>query len=317
MAAKQFRQYAWNEQLEADTRSLLRLAADEDLGGLGDLTTRALLAEDAAARAAVVARSAGIVAGSPAAELALEFFDPRLEWIAQLEDGQTVAPGQVIARIEGPAAGLLTAERTMLNLLGRLSGVATLTSRYVEAVRGTKAEIYDTRKTTPGWRRLEKYAVRCGGGQNHRSGLYDAILIKDNHLALAGEELLAPILRPLPAARTPVEALRRARRFVEIHVPRPLRAGLGVELEVDTIEQIESVLPERPDVVLLDNMTPEQLRRAVALRDATARDVLLEASGGVELSTVREIARSGVERISVGALTHSAPWLDLGLDMLP
>jgi nicotinate-nucleotide pyrophosphorylase (carboxylating) len=317
MTTRQFHQFDWDDQLEADWRALLRLAADEDLGSLGDLTTRALVADDTPARAAVVARAPGILAGAAAATVTLEFFDPRLEWIGQVEDGQPVAPGQVVARIEGPAAGLLTAERTLLNLLGRLSGIATLTARYVDAVQGTKAQIYDTRKTTPGWRRLEKYAVRRGGGRNHRSGLYDAILIKDNHLAITAETAWDPPAGPTTPERTPAAAVRQARHFVEIHVPRGLRAGVIVEVEVDTLEQLQSVLPERPDLILLDNMNPELLRRAVAMRDAAVPAVELEASGGVDLDTVRAIADSGVERISVGGLTHSAAWLDLGLDLLP
>jgi len=316
MLDKLFHQYTWDQRFEADWRALLRLAADEDLGSMGDLTTRALLSDDVGARAAVVARADGILAGAPAAEITLEFFDPRLEWIGQIEDGQPVAAGQTVAYVEGPAAGLLTAERTMLNLLGRLSGIATLTARYVDAVRGTKAAIYDTRKTTPGWRRLEKYAVHCGGGQNHRSGLHDAILIKDNHLALAAEPPWKPPAEPRPDSCTPAEAVRRARQFVEVHVPEPLRAGLIVEIEVDTLEQLQTVLPERPNLVLLDNMAPDVLRHAVALRDRLAPDVELEASGGVDLATVREIADSGVDRISVGALTHAAACLDFGLDVL-
>ncbi|HLA84922.1 MAG TPA: carboxylating nicotinate-nucleotide diphosphorylase [Thermoguttaceae bacterium] len=311
---KQFRQQEWGEQLEADWRALLRLAADEDLGGMGDLTTRALVGDHVMAAAAVVARKPGILAGAPAALVTLEFFDLRLQWTAEVEDGQAVAAGQVVARIEGPAAGLLTAERPLLNVLGRLSGIATLTSRYVDAVCGTKAEIFDTRKTTPGWRRLEKYAVRCGGGRNHRSGLNEAILIKDNHLAFAGGPSWESTNEAQGVSCSPAEAVRRARRFVKVHVPQPLRAGLIVEVEVDTLTQLESVLTERPDLVLLDNMMPEELRRAVALRDATAGEVELEASGGVDLETVRSIASTGVERISVGALTHSAVWLDFGLD---
>ncbi len=314
---KQFHQYEWDEQLEADWRALLRLAADEDLGGMGDLTTRALVGEHTLARAAVVAREAGVIAGMPAAEVTLDFFDPRLEWQAEVEDGRPVAPGQTIASIEGPAAGLLTAERAMLNLLGRLSGIATLTRRYVEVVRDTKAEIYDTRKTTPGWRRLEKYAVRCGGGRNHRSGLYEAILIKDNHLALGAEPFWdGPTARRSTARWTPAEAVVKARQFVEVHVPRALQAGLIVQIEVDTLGQLEAVLPARPDVVLLDNMDADQLRLAVALRDRIAPEVELEASGGIDLDSVRATAASGVEGISVGALTHSAAWLDLGLDWL-
>ncbi|MBN2217959.1 MAG: carboxylating nicotinate-nucleotide diphosphorylase [Pirellulales bacterium] len=314
MAIPPFHQHAWDDRLEADWRALLRLAAEEDLGTMGDLTTRALVGDDVPGRAAVVARQPGILVGAPAARITLEFFDPRLEWIARVEDGQPVAAGQTVAHVEGPAAGLLTAERTMLNVISRLSGIATLTSRWVDAVRGAKAQIYDTRKTTPGWRRLEKYAVRCGGGRNHRSGLHDAILIKDNHLALTGESSWDSAGQACPAAREPAEAVCRARRFVEIHVPAALRAGIVVEIEVDALDQLEAVLPSRPDLVLLDNMTPDGLRRAVAMRDRLAPGVELEASGGITLASVPAVAASGVERISVGALTHSAVWLDFGLD---
>ena len=313
---KQFHQYQWDDKLESDWHVLLRLAADEDLGATGDLTTRALVPDDLVGQAAVIARSPGIVAGGPAAEATLDFFDPRLQWQLEIEDGRQVAPGECIARIEGPAASLLAAERPMLNVLGRLSGIATLTSRYVEAVEGTKAEIHDTRKTTPGWRRLEKYAVGRGGGRNHRSGLYEAILIKDNHLAMVAPcewGQLDGVPRMMPA---PIRAVKLAREFIEVHVPQPLRAGMIVEIEADTLEQLAAVLPAGPDLVLLDNMNPEQLRQAVALRDRLAPDVELEASGGVSLETIREIAESGVERISVGALTHSAVWLDVGLDWI-
>jgi nicotinate-nucleotide pyrophosphorylase (carboxylating) len=175
-----------------------------------------------------------------------------------------------------------------------------LTARYVEAIRGTRARIYDTRKTTPGWRRLEKYAVRCGGGCNHRTGLFDAVLIKDNHLALAG--------------LTAAEAVRRARTFLAELKHEGASEDMIIEVEVDTLEQLDEVLPVRPDIVLLDNMTPDQLRRAVALRDASGAEVELEASGGVDLETVRGIAETGIERISVGGLTHSAVALDVGLD---
>jgi nicotinate-nucleotide pyrophosphorylase (carboxylating) len=220
-----------------------------------------------------------------------------------MEDGQLLEPGDSLGQIEGPARGILTAERIVLNALGRLSGIASLTRQYVEAAGETAARIYDTRKTTPGWRRLEKYAVRCGGGCNHRTGLFDAVLIKDNHLAL-GVELSAAANRYSPA-----EAVVRARQFTRDHAP-----GMIVEVEVDTIEQLADVLPAGPDIVLLDNMTPDQLREAVERRDTLAPQVELEASGGVDLRSVAAIAASGVDRISVGALTHSFTSLDLGLD---
>ncbi|HTN74228.1 MAG TPA: nicotinate-nucleotide diphosphorylase (carboxylating), partial [Pirellulaceae bacterium] len=193
---------------------------------------------------------------------------------------------------------------------GQLSGIASLTRAYVEAIAGTKARIYDTRKTTPGWRRLEKYAVRCGGGTNHRTGLFDAVLIKDNHLALASACPDAP-------ARTPAEAVAVARKFLDTMVDdREQRVAMLVEIEVDSLEQFAQVLPEQPDIILLDNMTPALLRSAVEQRDASGLAVQLEASGGVNLGTVRAIAESGVDRISVGALTHSAACLDIGLDWM-
>jgi nicotinate-nucleotide pyrophosphorylase (carboxylating) len=209
-----------------------------------------------------------------------------------------------LATLAGPARSLLTTERVLLNLLSRLSGIATLTRRYVDAVAGLPVRIYDTRKTTPGWRRLEKYAVRQGGGWNHRSGLFDAVLIKDNHLAVAaaaGSNL------------SPAEAVRQVRRSLDTAGPTTAASKI-LEVEVDTLEQLSQVLPNGPDIVLLDNMTLAQLRQAVALRNSAAPGVALEASGGVNLSTVGEIARTGVDRISVGALTHSAVALDIGLD---
>ncbi len=205
----------------------------------------------------------------------------------------------------------LTAERLVLNLLGRLSGIATLTRRYVEAVRGTTAGIYDTRKTTPGWRRLEKYAVGQGGGRNHRSGLFDAVLVKDNHLAFGRQQAAGH-----PDRYSPAEAVLRARQMLGQHSPQQPPAEIIVEIEVDTLNQLEEVLSAGPDIVLLDNMGPADLRRAVSLRDARSPAVELEASGRVDLESVREIAETGVERISVGALTHSAVWLDVGLDWL-
>lgn len=312
---KELRQITWNDALCQELREIVRLAIREDLGDEGDVTSRALVPKGATGRAAVVARRSGVVAGLPAAEEAIRMVDAALVWNAQADDGRAVDAGQPIALVEGPALGLLAAERLALNVLGRLSGIATLTRTYVEAVAGSRARIYDTRKTTPGWRRLEKYAVRCGGGWNHRTGLYDAVLIKDNHLALGAEGADDP-----PAGEggryTPAQAVRLARRFAESASADPARGGMVVEIEVDTLDALEQVLPASPDVVLLDNMGPDDLRRAVAMRDAVDRTVQLEASGGVSLSTVAAIAASGVDRISVGALTHSAPCLDLGLDWL-
>lgn len=310
---KQFyQQNQWDTRLDVDWGKLLTLAVEEDLADMGDLTTRALVSEDAIGQAAIVARKSGVLAGTPGIVSALERFDARLQWAPELEDGAAVKPGDRIGLIEGPAAGLLSAERTVLNFLSRLSGIATLTARYVEAIRGTSASIYDTRKTTPGWRRLAKYAVRCGGGQNHRAGLYDAVLIKDNHLAFGADAGW-----PSEARRfTPSEAVQKAREFIAIHVPAARQNRVIIEIEVDTLDQLEAVLPQKPDIVLLDNMDPDMLRKAVARRDAISPETELEASGGVNLDTVRALAESGVERISVGALTHSAVCLDFGLDWL-
>ena len=309
--SKEFEQIVWDDRLRADWEALLRLAVAEDLGEAGDWTTRALVPEDAAGRAAVVAREPGVIAGLPGVECTLRQIDPRLRWLPAKEDGQSVRAGDRVGRIEGPARGLLAAERLVLNLLGRLSGIATLTRRYVEAVQGTKARIYDTRKTTPGWRRLEKYAVGRGGGRNHRAGLFDAVLIKDNHLALGAQLCSAATLR-----YTAAEAVARARRMLQECASERSCVGMIVEVEVDRLEQFEEVLSAGPNIVLLDNMSPAELRQAVAWRDARNPRIELEASGKVDLRTVREIAETGVERISVGALTHSAECLDIGLDWI-
>lgn len=277
---------------------LIDLALDEDLGRrnpswAGDVTSRALLLPGATGAAAFVARKPGVLAGLPVIPLVLACVDQGLTFEPVLMDGAVLEPGSRIGVVRGSLAGLLTAERTALNFLQHLSGVATLTRRYVDAVSGLPVKILDTRKTTPGWRLLEKYAVRCGGGHNHRMGLYDGILVKDNHLAGMN------MTRSIP------EAIKLARS-----TPLPL------EIEVDTLEQLNQALAGKPDIVLLDNMSSADMREAVRRRDAVAPGVLLEASGGVNLETVRAIAESSVDRISVGALTHSAPALDIGLDYL-
>ena len=305
---KDFHQVEWDHAVEQDLRDLIGRMLEEDLANEGDCTSLALIPEDAPGRAAVVVREPGVIAGLKAAEIVFAEVDPSLKWQAEVEDGTAVDAGHVVARVEGPAQKLLTAERPALNLIGRLSGIATLTRRYVDAVSATKARIYDTRKTTPGLRRLEKYAVRCGGGTNHRQGLFEAILIKDNHLALGAQ---ADTGRP---RFSPAEAVEEARRFfARKRSPEAADASI-VEIEVDTLEQLDGVLPAGPDIVLLDNMGPDLLREAMARRDAINPDVQLEASGGVNLDTVRAIAESGVDRISVGALTHSAVVLDVALD---
>jgi nicotinate-nucleotide pyrophosphorylase (carboxylating) len=298
---KDFAQMEWGDALADDCRQIVRLAIREDLDRSHDWTSVALAPADARGHAAIVARQEGIVAGLPMAQLTLEEMDVAVTLKSRIADGQPVAAGDVVAELDGPVREMLTAERLLLNLLGRLSGVATLTRLFVDAVRGTSARIYDTRKTTPGWRRMEKYAVRCGGGRNHRTGLFDAVLIKDNHLAWM----------PL----RPGEAVRRAREFLRSVLRDPVEAEtMIVEVEVDTLEQLDEALPAGPDLVLLDNMSLDQLRRAVSRRNAVAPGIELEASGGVDLRTVRGIAETGVDRISVGALTHSAGVLDIALD---
>jgi nicotinate-nucleotide pyrophosphorylase (carboxylating) len=269
-------------------RPIVEAALAEDLGRAGDITGQACI--DAEARLSVVyaSRQDGRVSGLSCARLALAALDPTATFEVVTPDGADAAPGAVLARAEGAARAVLAAERVGLNLLGRLSGIATLTRSYVRLVEGTGAVIVDTRKTTPGLRALEKYAVRCGGGINHRFGLDDAILIKDNHVAACGGV---------------GEAVRRARASAG-HLVK-------VEVEVDGLDQLEDALKHGPDVVMLDNFSLDDLRTAVALAKGRA---VLEASGGVNLTTVRAIAETGVDVISVGALTHSAPVLDIGLD---
>jgi nicotinate-nucleotide pyrophosphorylase (carboxylating) len=267
---------------------VVRAALAEDLGRAGDLTAQACIPPDAQLSALFASRKAGIVAGLDCARLAIHELDPAGRFETLAVDGERIAPGTVLARVEANARALLAAERTGLNLLGRLSGIATLTNAYVAAVQGTGVRIVDTRKTTPMLRALEKYAVRCGGGANHRFGLDDAILIKDNHIAACGSV---------------GEAVRRARAFAG-HLVK-------VEVEVDGLNQLDEALAEAPDVIMLDNFTLTDLREAV---QRTAGRAALEASGGVNLDTVRAIAETGVDVISVGALTHSASVLDIGLD---
>jgi nicotinate-nucleotide pyrophosphorylase (carboxylating) len=277
------------------SQRLIALALDEDLDGSGDLTSQAILPAELAGRAAFVARTEGILAGLPAVGLVLAGVDPHLALQTYAEDGARLQRGVRFALVTGPMRSLLTAERTALNFLQRLSGVATQTARFVSAVAGTRASILDTRKTTPGWRLLEKYAVRCGGGQNHRMGLYDGVLIKDNHLAA---------LAAHSAAITEAVRVARGKHGQTIQV----------EIEIDRLDQLDEALACGPDIVLLDNMSPADMIVAVRRRDAVASRVLLEASGGVTLATVGAIAATGVDRISVGQLTHSAPALDIALD---
>lgn len=323
MATRDYRQIEWDADVEDDCRQLIQLAVREDLERFYDWTSVALIADTMPGRARAVARKPGTIAGLPAAAVTLNEYDPDIHWQPLAQDGEAVSAGQAVAELSGNARSLLAVERPLLNLLGHLSGIATLTRRFVEAVADTPARIYDTRKTTPGWRRLEKYAVRCGGGHNHRLGLFDGILIKDNHLALgATADATHSHSGPLPkgegdertARYSPAEAVRRAQQFLDQLSEGDAHRQMLVEVEVDSLEQLCEVLSSVPDIVLLDNMSPAILREAVSLRNSLAAAVELEASGGINLETVAAIAATGVERISVGALTHSAEWLDVGLD---
>ena len=268
---------------------VVRAALIEDLGRAGDITTEAVVPAEATVEAVIAARQPGVLAGLDAALLAFELLDPALRIERRRADGEGISRGETVAQISGRARGVLGAERTALNLLSRMSGIATATRALADAVAGYKAKIVCTRKTTPGLRVLEKEAVRLGGGANHRFGLDDAMLIKDNHIALAG------------GVR---QALERARR----------QAGhlVKIELEVDTLDQLAEALEVGVDAVLLDNMTPETLRRAVAMVDGRA---VTEASGRISLETAPAVAATGVDLISCGWITHSAPILDLGLDI--
>jgi nicotinate-nucleotide pyrophosphorylase (carboxylating) len=278
---------------ERAARELIALALTEDLGNRGDVTSEATIPADAVGSADFIVRALGTISGLPFVGLVCHEVDARLRFQAKVTDGVTAARGDIIGTISGPMRSLLSAERTALNFLQRLSGIATLTRRYVDAVAG-RAKILDTRKTTPGWRLLEKYAVRCGGGHNHRMGLYDGILIKDNHLE--------PLGGGPDAVRQAIEAARS-------HAP-----NLSIEIEVDRWELFEAALDCGPNIILLDNMSVDMLRQCVERRNAVASNVELEASGGVTLETVAAIAATGVDRISVGAITHSAPAVDIALD---
>lgn len=272
-------------------RGVVESALREDLGW-GDVTSDSLLPAELAAEAVMVARGHGVVAGLPVAREAFHAVDPRLRVELLARDGETVGAGRPLLRVAGRARAILSAERVALNFVQRLSGIATLTARYVAAVAGTGARIVDTRKTTPGLRALEKYAVRCGGGHNHRFHLGDALLLKDNHrMALAAAGMSLP------------EAVRRARAA--------LPHTVTIEIELDSLDQLDETLAAEPDTILLDNMPPELLAEAVRRIGGRART---EASGGITLETVRRAAEAGVDLISVGALTHSAPAFDVALD---
>ncbi len=293
-----------NKRLEHAVRSLVRLAIDEDLNDSVDWTTVCLIEPRRRGGCQVVPRESGICSGLAIIDWILDEFDADLDCQTLCEDGASFQPGEPIARIEGNVRDLLTSERTILNVVSRLCGIATLTQQYVQQISGSSARLYDTRKTTPGWRLMEKYAVRCGGGCNHRSGLYDGFLIKDNHLALAGDGNA-----PMAAGEAAAKAIRwRGSQVERMTAPRI------VEVEVDSMDQLRDVLPQGPDIVLLDNFSLDQLRAAVVLRDEIATEVQLEASGNVRIDTIAQIAATGVDRISSGALTHQATSLDLGLD---
>ena len=282
---------------------LIQLALAEDLEDRGDLTSQATVPPHATAAVNLVARENGILSGSVLIErvyaalcVMQQVAAETVQVTTRVCDGGTVVPGTIVATVSGPVSLLLTGERVVLNFVIHLSGIASMTAEFVRRTDGTRAVILDTRKTLPGYRLLHKYAVRCGGGTNHRIGLFDGMLIKDNHLAARGSHSVA-------------EAVAAARSWL---AERSL--DLPVEVEVDTLKQLRDVLAEEPEIVLLDNMKPTDLQRAVALRDQLSPNTLLEASGGVNLETVGCIAGTGVDRISVGALTHSAPALDVGYD---
>lgn len=272
----------------------VRAALIEDLGRAGDITTNATIKPDATARAVLASREDGVIAGLAFAASAFAQIAPAIAFAPRIEDGDRVTPGDVIAEVAGNARAILAAERVALNYLMMLSGIATHTDRFAQAVAHTDARVCDTRKTVPGHRAFAKYAVRCGGGSNHRFGLDDAVLIKDNHIAVSGGV---------------AEAVARARAFVD-HMVR-------VEIEVDTLDQMRDALTAAPDAILLDNMTTDQLRKAVAINRAdNGGRIALEASGNVDLDTVAAIAETGVNYISTSKITMAAPTLDVGLDVV-
>jgi nicotinate-nucleotide pyrophosphorylase (carboxylating) len=274
---------------------LIELALEEDLGNTGDLTSQAVIPAESIGQAAFVARVGGVTAGLQAAELVCKAVDGRIAFHPLKPDGSALRPGDRMATLSGPMRGILGAERTAVNFLQRLSGIASRTRRYVDAVAGLPCKILDTRKTTPGWRLLDKFAVRCGGGHNHRIGLFDGILIKDNHLAALG---------------TSTKAISQA-----VQTARQLSgSALPIEVEVDSLVQFDEAIGCGPDAILLDNMSLDDLREAVRRRNRLTSPVKLEASGGIRLTTVREVADTGVDWISVGDLTHSVSALDIGLD---
>ncbi len=287
----------FTEFQQTAAKTLIKLSLEEDLNQVGDLTCQALIEATDQAEIQIVARENGVLAGLPLASLVFSEVDSDVVCTPHLSDGDVLESGSVIATCSGPLASILIGERTVLNFMTHLCGVASLTAKYVQAIQGTRATILDTRKTLPGWRILEKYAVTAGGGTNHRMGLYDGILIKDNHLAGWATR---------NSNSTIADAIRQARTSVD--------GEKGIEVEVDTLDQLVDALQAKPEIVLLDNMPPKILKQAIQLRNENSPTTLLEASGGINLESIRSVAETGVERISIGALTHSAVSLDLGFD---
>jgi nicotinate-nucleotide pyrophosphorylase (carboxylating) len=286
-----------NAEERENAERLVTLALSEDLGSTGDLTSMALIGASLRGTVNIVARQEGVLAGLPVAAIVFRQLDHSVAFQPVVADGTRVSAGAIVATGSGLLRSLLAGERTALNFLMHLSGIATRTRQFVNAISGSKAVLLDTRKTLPGWRRLEKYAVRAGGGTNHRIGLFDGCLIKDNHLAAWIQQHPRTSIAPV------IETAREA-----------IPPGIPIEVEVDSLEQLREALTANPDIILLDNMTPATIAKAVGLRDGHAPGVLLEASGGVTLETIGAIAKAGVDRISVGAITHSAPALDLAFD---
>lgn len=295
----------FDDAVRASAERIIALALAEDTGTdpdddeadmvEADVTTRSLVPAGLAGKGQFIAKAEGVIAGLPVAAMVFEMVDPACRFHAAVPDGTTVRKKAVVAEVFGPYRSLLVAERTALNFLQRLSGIASLTKRFVAAAEGGRAEIFDTRKTGPGMRLLEKYAVRAGGGRNHRVGLHDMLLIKDNHLVAVADK--------------PAEA---------VHLAREAGLKLPIEVEVTTMEEFEEALEAGPDIIMLDNMRPEEMTEAVRRRDAMfskAGGPQLEASGGIDLDTIAAAAKTGVERISIGALTHSAPALDISLEI--
>jgi nicotinate-nucleotide pyrophosphorylase (carboxylating) len=303
----------FDDATQQDALKLIEMALIEDIGATDldrgvDCTTDAVVPTNAKAKAAFVTRDSGVVCGVAVTKLVLKTFAPKVELQVEMADGAKVEPGQTIAVMTGSAHDILTIERTCLNFMCRLSGISTSTEKFVAKTGAHPAQILDTRKTTPGWRRLEKYAVACGGGTNHRMGLYDAIMIKDNHLAFY-RSLVSDSENTIP------ESIDLARNWINQNADSlPNGAKTILQLEVDTLDQLANALETDSDIILLDNMTCDQLREAVDMRNDRAPKILLEASGGVNLNTIGDIAATGVDRISVGALTHSAANFDIGLD---